>query len=147
MVTRDPYESQIREEYPNGIVSWSVQSSQAAYSVLICRNDWIKQHPDLVKRFLNSLAQADGFIAQHPTEAKAILQKQYQYSDDYMAQIWPENQFSLSLDQSLIAALEDEARWMIANNLTAEKQVPNFNNYIYEGALGAIKPEAVNIIR
>jgi ABC-type nitrate/sulfonate/bicarbonate transport system substrate-binding protein len=104
VVTRDPYEGQIREQHPSGIVSWSVQSSQAVYSVLICRNDWTKQNPELVKRFLNSLAQADGFIAQHSTEAKAALQKRYQYSDDYLTKIWPQNRFSISLDQSLVVA-------------------------------------------
>jgi hypothetical protein len=64
-----------------------------------------------------------------------------------MAVVWPDSQFSLSLDQSFITAMEDEARWMIANNLTAEKQVPNFNDYVNEDALKALKPESVNIIR
>ncbi len=36
---------------------------------------------------------------------------------------------------------------MISNNLTTEKQVPDFLNFIYEDALKAIKPESVNIIR
>ncbi len=43
--------------------------------------------------------------------------------------------------------MEDEARWIIKNNLTTEKTVPNFSDYIYEAGLEAIKPEAVNIIR
>ena len=68
-------------------------------------------------------------------------------SGTYTDAVWPEPQFSLSLDQSLIAAMEDEARWMIKNNLTTEKQVPNFLDYIYEDGLKAINPEAVNIIR
>ena len=59
----------------------------------------------------------------------------------------PEHQFSLSLDQSLITAMEDEARWMIKNYLTTEKKVPDFLNYIYADGLKAVKPEAVNIIR
>jgi hypothetical protein len=46
-----------------------------------------------------------------------------------------------------LASLEDEARWMIRNNLTSEKQIPDFVNYIYTDGLKAIKPEAVNIIR
>ena len=58
----------------------------------------------------------------------------------------PENRFSLSIDQSLILAMEDEARWMISNKLTGEKQVPNFLDYIWDDGLKAIKPEAVNII-
>jgi NitT/TauT family transport system substrate-binding protein len=42
--------------------------------------------------------------------------------------------------------MEDEVRWMIKNNLTNEKQVPDFVNYIYADGLKAVKPEAVNII-
>jgi NitT/TauT family transport system substrate-binding protein len=64
-----------------------------------------------------------------------------------METIWRENQFSLSLDQSLITAIENEARWMIKNKLTAEKSMPNFPDFISEDALKAIKPNAVNIIR
>ena len=147
VVTWEPYVSRILEEHPNGTVSWSVQSSQAVYSILICRNDWIEQHPDLVRRFLNSLSQADGYMVLRPAEAKAILQKRYNYDDEYVARVWPENQFSLSLDQSLVTALEDEGRWMIKNNLTTEKSIPDFRDYIYLKGLDEVKPEAVNVIR
>jgi hypothetical protein len=42
--------------------------------------------------------------------------------------------------------MEDEGRWMIANNLTAEKTIPDFRNYIYTKGLEVVKPDAVNII-
>ena len=145
VVTREPYLSRIMEQHPNGTISWSVQSSQAVYSILICRNDWIKQHPDLVNRFLNSLAEADEYIVLHPDEAKALLQKRYHYDDAYVERGWPENQFSLSLDQSLVTALEDEGRWTINNNLTCEKTLPYFQDYIYTKGLEEVKPESVNI--
>ncbi len=64
-----------------------------------------------------------------------------------MATIWPLHQYSLTLDQSLITAMEDEGRWMIDNNLTNERQLPNFLDSVHEDGLKAIKPEAVNIIR
>jgi NitT/TauT family transport system substrate-binding protein len=51
----------------------------------------------------------------------------------------------LTLDQSLILAMEDEARWMISNNLTTEKTVPNFLDYIYAYGLKSVKPAAVTI--
>ena len=79
IVTREPYFSQVQKQQANGIISWSVQSNQAVYSVLICRNDWIKEHPELIRRFLNSLAEAEEYIVQHPAEAKAILQRRYHY--------------------------------------------------------------------
>jgi NitT/TauT family transport system substrate-binding protein len=147
VVAWEPFVSQIRKQQRNGIVSWPIHSGQAMYAILICRNDWIKEHPELVKRVLNSLTQAEEYVLRHPTEAKAILKKQYQYDDAYVARIWPEHQFSLTLDQSLITAMEDEARWMTKNNLTKEKTVPDFTNYIYVDGLKAVKPDAVNIIR
>ena len=75
------------------------------------------------------------------------MQKRLGYDDAYIAKVWKDNLFSLSLDHSLVAAMEDEARWMITNKLTAEKKVPDFLDYIDLDGLKAIKPEAVNIIR
>ncbi len=92
------------------------------------------------------MIQAEEYAITHPDDAKAIVQKRMNYTDATMATIWPDHHYS-TLDQSLILAMEDEARWMIKNNLTAEKQVPNFLNYIHEDGLKAIKPESVNIIR
>jgi NitT/TauT family transport system substrate-binding protein len=43
--------------------------------------------------------------------------------------------------------MEDEARWMIKNNLTTEKTVPDFLDYIYVDGLEAVKPEVVSIVR
>ena len=41
--------------------------------------------------------------------------------------------------------MNDEGRWMINNNLTTEKTLPYFRDYIYTKALEKVKPEAVNI--
>ena len=82
----------------------------------------------------------------HPNEAKAIVQKKLNYTDAYMAKIWPKNEFSLSLDQSLVVAMEDEGRWMIANNLTTAKTIPDIRDHIYTKGLEEVLPESVNVI-
>ena len=52
------------------------------------------------------------------------------------------------MDISWVAEFsKDEAQWMIKNNLTTEKSIPDFVNYIYVDGLRAVKPEAVSIIR
>ncbi len=101
----------------------------------------------MLRRLMKSLDQAENYIVSHQDEAKAIVRRRMNFDVTYMESLWPRYQFALSLDQSLITAMEDEARWMIKNKLTQEKKVPNFLNYIYVDALKAIKPEAVNIIR
>jgi NitT/TauT family transport system substrate-binding protein len=124
-----------------------VQSDQPAYALAVARNDWLIVHQEVIQRSLKAIAQAELYLISHPSEAKAIVQKRMNYDAAFMEIVWSENQFSLSLDQSLITAMEDEARWMIANKLTTGKNVPDFWDYIYEGCLKAVKPEAVNIMR
>jgi NitT/TauT family transport system substrate-binding protein len=115
--------------------------------MVIGRGWWVAKHPELIKRFLTTLVQAETYNASHPDEARTMVQMRLHYDDSYMAAIRPEHQLSISLDQSLITAMEDEARWMIKNKLTSEKQVPDFLNYINIDGLKAVKPEAVNIIK
>jgi ABC-type nitrate/sulfonate/bicarbonate transport system substrate-binding protein len=142
-----PYIDEIQDRLGEGIVIWPAQSSQLVYGVMVCRNDWAAQHPELIERFLKSLDQASEYAINHPDEAKAIVQRELHFSDAYMKAVWPENHFSLSLDQSLITAMEDEGRWMINSNKTREKKIPDYRSYIYTKGLEEIKPESVNIIR
>jgi ABC-type nitrate/sulfonate/bicarbonate transport system substrate-binding protein len=128
----------------NGVI-WSAESGQLGYWNAICENDWISQNPAIIDRFLKSMDQAARYIINHPAEAKAIVQERLT-DESYVDSTWPDTQFSLSLDQSLITAMEDEGRWMINNNLTAYRSIPDYREYLYPDALEKLKPEAVNII-
>jgi ABC-type nitrate/sulfonate/bicarbonate transport system substrate-binding protein len=105
------------------------------------------RHPEDITRFLQALAQAEEYASSHPAEAQAIVQRRLNLDAGYMDTVWQQNQFSLSLDQSLVLAMEDEGRWMIQNNLTTETTIPDFRNYVYTKGLEAVKPGSVNIIR
>ncbi len=71
--------------------------------------DHIKRHECYINQALTddiwkSLTMAEEFIINHPAEAKAIVQKRLNYTDEYMATVWPKHQ--LTLDQSLLIAME-----------------------------------------
>lgn len=146
LVAVDSFIDQSKEKLGSNLILWSAQSSQSGYFVIVCRNNWASSHSEQINRFLKSLVQAEEYTINHPAEAKAIVQKRLNYTDASIAAIWPNHRFSLTLDQSLIAAMEDEGRWMIANNLTSEKKIPNFRNYVNTKGLEVVNPEAVNII-
>ncbi len=146
-VTWEPFVTSINEHLAQDVFALPVQSGQLAYWNLVSSPEWIKSHAEVIKRLVKALIQAENYMSSHESEARNILQKRMNISDTQIPGIWSRNQFSVSLDQSLILAMEDEARWMINNNMTAEKEVPDFLDYIYEDALKAIKPEAVDIIR
>jgi NitT/TauT family transport system substrate-binding protein len=142
-----PYTNAIENRLGSNAVEWPAESGQLGYWNAICRNEWAAQHPELIKQFLQSIDQAAKYSVYHPTEAKAIVQKGLRTDDAYIQSAWPDIQYALSLDQSLITAMEDEGRWMINNNLTSEKNVPDFRNYFYLKGIEEVKPDAVNIIR
>jgi NitT/TauT family transport system substrate-binding protein len=131
----------------NNIVVWGAQSGQMTYWNLTSTGAWITNESELVNRLLRSLAQAEDYLKVHPDDSKAIVQKRLNYDDSYISSVWPQHRFSLSLDQTLIVAMKDEAQWMINSNLTSEKTLPDFVDYIYLDGLKAVKPEVVNIIR
>lgn len=147
IVTMQPYVEALKNQLGAGGVSWIIQSGQVLFGMFVGKNSWITEHPDVVKRFLRAIEQANGYIIEHPNEAKTILKNRFNYTDEYLELVWPGNNFSLSLDQSLITAMEDEARWMIRNKMTKEREVPDFMNYIYVDGLKAVKPNAVKINR
>ena len=142
-----PFVLQIQKRFTDETINWEAQSDQPLFAIIVGGNNWIAAHPEAIVRFWKSLAQAEKFLTLHPDEAKTIVRKRLDYDSTYIETVWPQNTFSLSLDQSLVAAMEDEARWMIANRLTDEKIVPDFGKYIYVDGLKTVKPEAVNIIK
>lgn len=145
--TAQPYANAARDRLGTSATVWPLQSSQPLFALAVSSDDWITQHPDAASRFLRSLARAEEYIHVHPAESRAIVQNQLDLDAGYMDTVWQQNQFSLTLDQSLVLAMEDEARWMIANNLTNATVVPDFRQYIYTDGLESVRPGSVNIIR
>jgi len=147
VIAWEPYSSQIRARLADRAVALPIQNNQPGYGLITVRNESLSGQREVLNRFLQSLAQAEDYVTRNPSAAKGIVRRWLKYDEGFTETIWSENEFSLSLDQSLITAMEDEARWMIKNKLTAEKKVPDFLGYVHEDALKAIRPNAVNIIR
>jgi ABC-type nitrate/sulfonate/bicarbonate transport system substrate-binding protein len=150
IVTWQPNVMIIQDALGERAVTWQVQSDQLMYGILITTKRWIEKNPDSAKRLMKSLLEAEDYLIQNADHARGIVQKRLGYDDydeRYIETIWPEHQFTVRLDQSLILAMEDQARWMIENNLTEEKNVPDFLDYIHSQGLESVRPAAVNLIR
>ncbi len=146
IATAQPYADEAMERLGGNSVSWPIQSNQPVFGLIVATGDWTTRHPDLVVKFLDSLALAEKYAQENPAGARAIVQQRLNFDPGYMDTVWQRNQFSLTLDQSLVTAMEDEARWMIANNLTNATAVPDFGKFIYRDGLNAVKPGSLRII-
>lgn len=114
---------------------------------LMVKKDFARDHPETLEKFLRAINKANGFIEKNREESILLVAEIVKIDKKELTKIWNENYYSLSLDQSLLLTLEDEARWTIKNNLTNATTVPNYLDYIYTDALEKVKPEAVTIIR
>jgi ABC-type nitrate/sulfonate/bicarbonate transport system substrate-binding protein len=143
----EPHAFIIQNNLGDNAIVWPAQSGQLLFMTISSTPDTINKNPELITRLLRSLYQAEQFALANPNEAKAIVQKKMKYDPAYMEKIWPEHRFTLSLDQSLILAMEDETRWMMKNNLTDKTVMPNYLDYLYTDSLRTVNPASVNIIR
>ena len=110
--------------------------------------DFAKDNPRALRKFLRAVERASTFVRNRPVESQALVAERLGLDRKVTAALWSVFVFGISLDQSLILTLEDEARWAIAGDLAGGKaEMPNYLDYIHVDALEDVKPESVTIIR
>ncbi len=114
---------------------------------LVATQDYIKKNPMTIKKVLLALLKAEEFARKNPEEAQKVVSDYRHIDQKVLAALWPVHTFEVSLDQSLLLALEDESDWAIKNKLTGATKIPNYLNCIYFDGLQAVKPDAVRIVR
>ncbi|HEX9805106.1 MAG TPA: NrtA/SsuA/CpmA family ABC transporter substrate-binding protein [Candidatus Dojkabacteria bacterium] len=146
-VVFNPYAYNIQDILRENILVSSAQGSQRAFTVALSTDTFINSQPDTVRRYLNALYQSEELLKRDEHRGKIILAKAMEYDFAYVNYIWPELEFGLGLDQSLLLNMESEERFRIENELTTETKVPNYLEYIYFDALEEVNPDRISIIR
>jgi NitT/TauT family transport system substrate-binding protein len=142
----EPYVYSIQQQMKTNATTWPAQSGQLFYWVTYTREDIINDRPDMLVRYFRALSDARQYLIQNEPDGKAIIMQRVNLSDEYIDTIWQKTRFSLSFDQSMIIAMEDEERWRIKNNLTNTNSIPNYLDSVSTESLRAVRPESVNII-
>ena len=93
-----------------------------------------------------ALLRAERFIATHPAQARAILQRRLGLDDAAAAWLLPDMDYTLELRQSLIRALEQQARWALRAG-QVRGSLPNYLGYIRPAPLEAVRPAAVTVVQ
>jgi len=145
VVSWQPYTESIEMQLGTGFTQWPLQTDAPFYSVLSARNDWLTSHPETTQKLLSALAQAQTYLSDNPVETQQIIKHRFNYTEEYTATVWSRNNCTLSLTPMLTYVMQNEATWMINNNLTIQKTEPIIANYIHTTALKAAKPDAVTI--
>lgn len=123
-----------------------ITSGQATYKIVAGNRDWVTDHSRALTRFLLAMGDASKYAVEKPEDSRAIVVKRVNASPEYILEVWPEHQYGLSFDQSLLIAMEGEAAWMNSHNQTLSAQVPDFLNNLYTQSMKSADPGAVSVI-
>ena len=112
---------------------------------LVARNDEIAKGP-LAAPVLRALMRATAEIQRDPQACARELAPHIGMPPDKLVEAWEKTSFDVTLDQSLLLNLEQQARWAMNYGLTDQTQVPNFLGGINSQALRSIDAEIVTLI-
>lgn len=112
------------------------------YWNLVTGQEFAKAHPETVKKLLRALVRAERYMADNPGVVRALVVEK----TGAVAFSLEDYHFDLQLTQSLLTALESQARWAIRKKLVANTEVPNFLPLIYTGGMEAVAPGSVTLI-
>jgi NitT/TauT family transport system substrate-binding protein len=144
---REPYVSRAKTLLRENMILFEEPGLHLKTYNLVAFNTFIKDRLNAVKGILQALTKSEEFVRKYPKHAQRMVSNKTGLKDSEIAGIWPDLRLEVSLEQSLIESLENEARWAIRNKLTDRKKVPNYLNFIYVDALEAVKPKGVTMIR
>ena len=146
MVFRETMISRIKAELGDNWVSWPIQDKQNVFWIVAGNDTYVEQHAKVLERFLRAVRKAELFYLDDAQRAHEIILRKGSLNEALFERMLSKIEYKLSLEKTLLIAMEDEARWHIENRYTEAKEVPNYLDQIYFGALESVNPDAVNII-
>ena len=114
---------------------------------IVATQEYISRNPGKVKKMLRALVKAEEFVNRNPTEAQKIVAGSNHMDIAMLREILTFASLGVTLDQSLVLALEDESRWAMNSGLIDKRKVPDYLDFLYLDGLLSVRPEAVRILR
>ncbi|MBI5418680.1 MAG: NrtA/SsuA/CpmA family ABC transporter substrate-binding protein [Deltaproteobacteria bacterium] len=145
--TWNPHAIRLRSALGEGAVTFFSETIYPQAFGLVSTRDYIGRKPEVIPKVLRALIRAETFQRENPDRSQGIVADAIGTDKDLIRKIWPFYNFRVTLDQSLIINMENQARWAIGSRMTEKRQFPNFLQFIHPDCLVTVKPEAVTVIR
>lgn len=115
--------------------------------VVVATKAHLDDHPTSVPKLLSALIAAEAFVRDHLAEAQEIVRISTGMEAAHLRDTWADATLSVTLDQSLLLALEDGSRWAMKIGLVSPRQIPDFREFVYVEGLRSVRPEAVRLVK
>ncbi len=110
----------------------------------VTTNFFVKKNPQTIERFLRALQMAENFVMQDPEQSLTLFKrKEETLSKEVIDSQWKTQSLELYLDDILVDRMGDQATWVLENNLSTKKNIPEIKNLFYTNGLRNVKPASV----
>jgi ABC-type nitrate/sulfonate/bicarbonate transport system substrate-binding protein len=140
----EPFAREMQNELGNNAVSWSAQSGQDYYWLLIGTDETLRKRSSAIRSVMAALAAAEDFMRNQPDEAKRIVASQI--GSNHMPELWEASHFTLTLSRPFVLAMEAELYWINSSQGVQGFKVPDFVDYIDFEPLESVNPEKVKTL-
>lgn len=123
------------------------QDSYYYHFVVAGKRDWLSANQQDVQNVLTALIKAQAYASENPEGAQAIMAKRFDLDPIFVRDTWHKYILEVTLLQTLLSLMEQEAYWLIENKLIDVTSGPNFLEVIDARPLNAVSPNAVQLIQ
>lgn len=145
--TWNPHAIRLQKKLGNGGITFYGEGVYTETYNIVAMQDFVSKNPETIKKVLRALIKAERFIRENPDESLNIIADYIKMDKTLLNELWNIYNFTVSIDQSLLATLENQARWAIKNKYANKTKVSNYLNFIYLDGMEEVKPGAITIIR
>ena len=143
-----PYTALTQKKLGARVITFQDKDIYTYHFNVVATQEFIRKNPGKVRKMLRALIRAEEFVRDNPAAGQKNVADFTGVDVAIVRDTWAGADFSVTLDQSLLLALEDETKWAIKDRLTGGRtKIPNYLDFIYPEGLSSVKPPAVNILR
>jgi len=146
MIIWQPYVWMAQAELGSKVLAFSAQSGQSIFWNLYGRVEFVDKNPRLINSFMTSLVEAEAFLQNNQEKGKALVYKESNYSYEYFDSVYRSTKPGVTLNHSLLVALESELRWIMEKKFPETSHLPNLLPHFSFWVLDEVNPGGVNII-
>lgn len=144
---REPYVTEAQQRLGKNAVIFTAPGIYPQSDLAVTTAAFAASHPEAIEKFIQALVRAETFAREHRDEAAAIIAGRLGADNARIGKFWDTFRLEVSLEQSLILLLENQARWALRESLVKQERMPDFTGFLYPEGLEGVKPRAVSIIR
>lgn len=123
---RDPILSQTRKlTGENKVVEFSEPGLYTKTYNLVGSKNFTEKYPGVMQKILSALNEAAVYVDAHPQQAIDLATTRLLLSRKRIMALWPGIRLSVTLDQGLLTALQEEAQWAVSSGLIKENEFVN----------------------